>query len=318
LGGSTRKKFGKYTKTKHVWGKDIVTYYETPYFFEIDLLYPHQTKDINLFSEFIKNLINHPCIHEDRHIIVLQSIEQLSDNTRSTALRVLFERYSKNAFFICTTGYIGRLEQPIISRFFGIRCPIFTQDEMENCFKVLGRNYNRLLKESDCHDFYYALFISWLQEHYPEDINEAICYKFPYFYEFLLTTETSTPSLEDIRTITQKISINDGTFRMILEDLLRYYKNYSDEWKHDIVDKCSYVDKLCSTTEEYRKPLYIEYLFNIIFNNLQNYKELQRIPNKPDIITNTLVPSLQNIDLKSTTTKSTKTTKSTIKKTNKV
>ena len=52
-----RRKFGNYTKVKHVWGKDIITYYETPYFFEIDLLYPHQTKDMTLFSEFIKNLI---------------------------------------------------------------------------------------------------------------------------------------------------------------------------------------------------------------------------------------------------------------------
>ena len=50
-------KFGEYTKSKRIWGKELITYYETPYFFEIDLLYPHQTKDMVLFSEFIKEII---------------------------------------------------------------------------------------------------------------------------------------------------------------------------------------------------------------------------------------------------------------------
>ena len=282
-----RKKFGEYTKTKHIWRKDIITYYETPYFFEIDLMYPHQTKDMDLFSEFIKNIIEHPCIHEDRHIIILKGLDQISDKLRSTALRVLLERYSKNAFFVCTTAYIGQIEPPLRSRFLLIRCPIFTIDEIENCLNALGRIYHPLLKQAGCYDFYYALFISWLAEHYPEDINESICfYKLPFFHEFLLTTQDTLPSMEDIRKITQKISIHDGSFNMIAHDLLLFYKNESDILKYHIVEYCTEIDHSCSMTEEYRKPLYIEYLLhNIFYNKPVTMKDISKQPTQSKQLT---------------------------------
>ena len=74
--------------------------------------------------------------------------------------------------------------------------------------------------------------------------------------------------MEDIRKITQKISIHDGSFNMIAHDLLLFYKNESDILKYHIVEYCTEIDHSCSMTEEYRKPLYIEYLLhNIFYNN---------------------------------------------------
>ena len=273
-------KFGEYTKSKRIWGKELITYYETPYFFEIDLLYPHQTKDMVLFSEFIKEIISHPCIHEDRHIIILENLDQISDKLRSTALRVLLERYSKNAFFICTTSYIGQIESPIRSRFLNVRCPIFTITEIESCFKILDRTFHPLLKEKQCHDFYFALFISWLNEYYPDKITESLChYTLPFFHEFLLDTIVKEPTIEEIRKITQKISIENASFNMIAQDLLLFYKDYNDEFKTSIISYSAKIDHMCSMTEEYRKPLYIEYLLNIIFNNVKQYKHLKSIEN---------------------------------------
>ena len=264
-----QKKFGKYKKVKYTWQKDI-TYYETPYFFEIDLLYPHQTKDMDIFSEFIKELITHPCIHEDRHIIILKSIDELSNRNKATAMRVLLERYSKNAFFICTTSQISAIEQPLQSRFLLFRCPAFTPDEMENCFKALNLTYHPLLKEVSNHDFYYSLFIAWMYKMYPEDISVSLCqYKLPFFHEFLLNSIQSkkedSPSMEDIRKITQKICVHNGNFNMIVYDLLLFYKDSSIEYKTYIIQQCCHIDHLCSTTEEYRKPLYVEYLLHTIF-----------------------------------------------------
>jgi len=260
-----RRKFGSFKKSKYVWNKDI-TYYETPYFFELDLLYPHQPKDMERFSEFIKEIISHPCIHEDRHIIVLKSIEQLSNKTKSTALRVLLERYSKNVFFICTTAHIGAIEPPLQSRFLLIRCPVFSPDEMEVCFKVLGRKYHPLLKAAQNYDFYYSLFISWLEEHHPDDVTESFCsYKLPYFHEFLLTTVKEKPSMEDIRKITQKLSIYNASFLNVCQDLLLFYKDTDNLRKEYIVTESTKIDHQCSTTEEYRKPLYIEYFLHKIF-----------------------------------------------------
>jgi hypothetical protein len=231
-------------------------------------MYPHQTKDMDLFSEFIKNLINHPCIHEDRHIIILKSVDQISDQRRSTALRVLLERYSKNAFFICTTSNISRIEEPLRSRFLLIRCPIFTPDEMEGCFTALGQVYHPLLREAESYDFYYALFISWLAKNYPEDVNESMCfYNLPFFHDFLITTREKQPSMEEIRKITQQISIHNGSFKMILHDLLLFYKDSENDKKYIICTHCTKIDAMCSSTEEYRKPLYIEYLLHNIFYN---------------------------------------------------
>ena len=264
-----QKKFGKYKKVKYTWQKDI-TYYETPYFFEIDLLYPHQTKDMETFSEFIKELITHPCIHEDRHIIILKSIDELSNRHKATAMRVLLERYSKNAFFICTTSQISAIETPLQSRFLLFRCPVFTSDEMENCLKALNLTYHPLLKEVENYDFYYSLFIAWMYKMYPEDISTSLCqYKLPFFHEFLLTSvqnkKEDSPSMEDIRKITQKICVHNGNFNMIVYDLLLFYKDSSIEFKTYIIHQCSHIDHLCSTTEEYRKPLYVEYLLHTIF-----------------------------------------------------
>jgi hypothetical protein len=295
-----RKKFGTYTKTQYVWQKSV-TYYETQYFFEIDLLYPHQTKDMNTFSEFIKSLITHPCIHEDRHIIILKSIEQISDKLRATALRVLLERYSKNAFFICTTTHIGGIEGPLQSRFLLIRCPVFTIEEIEACFISLGRIYHPLLRKSKrYYDFYYALFISWLAEKYPNDVTESLClYNLPLFYEFLQTTIASLPSMEDIRKITQKICIHNGTFQMISEDLLQFYDSIQHpticndicKLKEYIVTACSEVDHMCTVTEEYRKPLYVEFLLHKMFYlsplNTINFNKIpetvKKEPKKPSV-----------------------------------
>jgi hypothetical protein len=261
-----RRKFGVYKKTQYVWNKEV-TYYETPYFFEIDLLYPHQPKNMETLSEFIKEIITHPCMHEDRHIIVLKSIEELSDKRKATALRVLLERYSRNVFFICTTIHISAIEPPLQSRFLLIRCPVFTPDEMDACFKALGRKYHPILKASENYDFYYALFISWLDEHHPNDVNESFCsYKLPYLHEYLLSTAKTIPSMEDIRKITQKLSIYNAPFQHICADLLYFYRKRDDNFKAQLVSECTKIDHMCASTEEYRKPLYIEYFLHTILN----------------------------------------------------
>lgn len=299
------KKFGDYIKVKHVWGKDIITYYETPYFFEIDLFYPHQTKDMVLFSEFIKEIVSHPCMHEDRHIIIIEGLDQISDKLRSTALRVLLERYSKNVFFICTTSHVSQIEDPIRSRFLNIRCPVFTPEQIDKCFTALGRTFHPLLKQNECYDFYFALFISYLLEKHPDQVTESLCnYKLPFFHEFLLSTINKPPTIEEIRKITQQVSIHNASFNMITHDLLLFYKNCHESIKLKILHSCTEVDHMCSVTEEYRKPLYIELLLNIVFNKIINIDEKQLV--------------IKEEEKKETTMKKTRKTKKTQSTTNSI
>jgi hypothetical protein len=283
------ERFGLFNKTRCIWKKDV-TYYETPYFFEIDLLYPHQTNNIEVFSEFIKDIIAHPCIHSSRHIIVLRSLEVFCDKRKSTALRVLLERYSKNVFFICTTYKICKMELPLLSRFLCIRTRIFTSEELETCFTILGRTYHPLITTCNSNNFYFALYISWLAENHPYEVTERLCsYQIPFFYDFL--KENLTPSMDDIRKITQKISIHEGTFNMLVHDLLLFFNNSNDDIKMLITSYAAEIDSMCSTTESFRKPLYIEYFLHKVFYDINNI--LTHTPNTPK------KPNLQNESKKS-------------------
>jgi hypothetical protein len=160
---------------------------------------------------------------------------------------------------------------------------------MEGCFKALGLIYHPLLKEARCYDFYYALFISWLTKNYPDDVNESMCfYNLPFFHEFLVTTREKLPTMEEIRKITQQVSIHNGSFRMIYNDLVTFYKNDSNYKKELICHFCTQIDTMCSSTEEYRKPLYIEYLLHNIFYNIpkivttaKNIKHITNSNSKP-------------------------------------
>jgi hypothetical protein len=71
-----KKKFGNYIINKLVWDKDVL-YNETPYFFEIDLSIPQQPKDLMKFTELIKHMVMHPCIHARRHIIIIKHIDYI-------------------------------------------------------------------------------------------------------------------------------------------------------------------------------------------------------------------------------------------------
>lgn len=99
---------------------DKLVYYETSYFFEIDLANPNQPKDMACFAEFVKSIIVHQAIHTQRHILIVYNIERAHDRQ---AFRVLLERFSNSAWFVCTTMRLAALEMPLRSRFMMIRVP---------------------------------------------------------------------------------------------------------------------------------------------------------------------------------------------------
>lgn len=95
-------------------------YIETDYYIEIDCFHPDFT---NVLLDLLLTISKHKCIHLERHIIFLRNIDYFHRNN-SQSLRVLFERFSHNVWFICSTHHINRIEQPLLSRMQLYRIPL--------------------------------------------------------------------------------------------------------------------------------------------------------------------------------------------------
>jgi len=255
--------FGNYKINKLIWEKDVI-YFETPYFFEIDLSIPQQPKDLVKFTELIKHMVLNPSIHTKKHIIIIRHIDYITNNNKFYDFRVLFEKYSNNALFICTTHFYNKLEIPIRSRFILIRVPLFTVSEFVVTFEKLNLTYHEILQRNNCQDLYFALYVHYLNKEMPEVLTEEFCiYNCPTIYDFM---KNKNLSMENIRDFTHKISINDSSVKNIALDLLHFIP---DKNKMNFISYAANIDHLLSSTDGYRKPLYIEYLFHLaIYGNL--------------------------------------------------
>lgn len=253
-----KQKYGQFKINRLLWDKEVI-YNETPYFFEIDLSIPQQPKDLIKFTELIKHIATNPCIHSNRHIIIIRHIDYIVNNNKFYDFRVLFERYSANVLFICTTHFFSKLEQPIQSRFHCIRVPLFSIPEFVATFSELNLTYHDYLKKNSCRNLYFALYIHYLSIHIPTAITEEFCsYNCPTIYEFLNAKKIS---MQSIRDFTHKISINDSSIKNISDDIIKSLK--TKEQKQEFIAFAAHIDQLLSMTDGYRKPLYIEYLFHI-------------------------------------------------------
>lgn len=94
-------------------------YVETDYYIEIDCFHPDFT---NVLLELLLTICRHKCIHLERHIIFLRNIDYFH-RKNPQCLRVLFERFSQNALFICSTYHLNRVEKPLQSRMQLYRIP---------------------------------------------------------------------------------------------------------------------------------------------------------------------------------------------------
>jgi len=237
-----------------------VTYIETPYFFEMDMSDPQNPKDLDIVSSFLKDLVQHPCVHSGRHIIILKNIDKLCARRSSFAFRVLLERFANNALFICTTNHFNSIEPPLISRCCCFRVPLATTAELAAVFGGLGLTFHPMLAKHECRDFYFALYVHWLHVTLPAVVTDDFCkYTTLSLHELLQNKKSAT--IEDVRAFTSKISVHDASFASIAEDILHHISGNAR--KAEFIHHAAQIDSHCSTTEGHRKPLYIELLLNI-------------------------------------------------------
>lgn len=187
-----------------------LAYIETNYYIEIDCLHPDFS---NVLLELLLTISKHKCIHMERHIIFLRNIEYFHRNN-SQSLRVLFERFSHNVLFICSTRHINKIEPPILSRMQLYRVPIvLTQLQLKKREPAIKLE---LTTKEDIRKCAFKLF---QQDISIPDIVKAVATKIPqkWIYDFI----------QQAAELEHQATLNDPSkLAFYLEMLLHILKGY--------------------------------------------------------------------------------------------
>jgi hypothetical protein len=249
-------KHGSFRRQTCTWEKQWV-YSETPYFFELDFMNPGQPKDIESLADFFKEILRHPCIHATRHVFVLKHIDVLCTRGYVYMLRVILERFSKNALFVCTTYHVSSIESPIRSRFLLMRVPLLTAKQVQEIFTRAEITLHPDCVKQEITDLNVATFLSVVDtEALPYPAKDFCKFQAPFLQDIL---KLPSPSISQIRNVTQKLSVHGYSLSQITQDLLQYVKPKDF---HDFLHKAVEIEHMYVCTEKYRKPLYIELLLH--------------------------------------------------------
>lgn len=237
-------------KKECIFNKNMV-YFENQHFIEIDLLNPNMTKDLKLVTNMILYIINTKNIISDKHFIIIKHIDKLDD---FYTFRIILEKFQKNAYFLCTTHKICKIENPIKSRFNLCRIPLMKTEMInyiyDNYLKIKLNNY--LINNRN---IVFCIFISQIEKNEPLLITESFCnYNFPPLQELINNKKID---ISDIRLMSNKCCQYNISINNLVIDLL---KNKKIKDKKKIIKIGSEIDHLLSISNKGREPIYIENL----------------------------------------------------------
>jgi hypothetical protein len=267
-------------KSQFVWNKSV-SYLENQHFIEINLLDPETPKDLQCISDFILHIVKAKSITQRKHLIIIKHIENLKSNFFE--FRILLERYSQNATFLCTTHAISHIETPIKSRFSIFRVPLFTHQEVLDIFSTyLRKPLNQHLSNIQTRNIVKAIYIADLEQ-VPEaagTLTKEFCtYNYPPLYELVKSYSKKKDMLEEIRSISYKCCQYNVSIINLVEDFIKIIddpcldfvnKKYSKipkkkipetklALKKEVIDTGSSIDNMLCQTNKGREPIYIEY-----------------------------------------------------------
>lgn len=255
---------------KCTWNKDV-HYMETPYYIHVDLENPYNTTNIDVLQEFLKTIITTKSILCERHTIVLENIDSILQNATSrNAFRVLLERFSRNVWFICTTYHASKLEQPLISRFCSIRCPLPTEEQVqsiveyidsrcgycgsgiqikENPLPLKTRNLVRALSTPSCTNN----DLAWLSS-----------IMFPPVGDYIVNTKE--PSIDGIRAVIYKAYQCGISPSILASDIIDscIKRGDSNTTVSMIVKELSSCEHMLAQSKGMRTLLYMEYMLHYV------------------------------------------------------
>ena len=248
-------KINQIYRKENLWNKTII-YNENQYFFEIDLDNPTMPKKFNYLKEMLLFIIKSKSVNTDKHLIIIKNIDKLEEYF--FAFRIILERYYNNCYFICTTNKMGKIENPIKSRFSTFRFRLFTNNEIQMIFKkYLKVDLNKHLIANNCRDIFFAIFIAQYEINESCEISEDFCnLSYPPLRDFL----NSKYNLINIRQLAYKYSQYDLNIKDLTFDLLKLNKKKGKELV--IINNSIIFESLLLQSNKGREPIFIEALLN--------------------------------------------------------
>lgn len=239
------RRFGAFTARELVYEK-VLPYRETPYTFELDFAHPNLPKDLGVLPEFVKSIVSARCIHSARHIMLLRNVDALRDRQ---PFRVLLERFSQNALFICTTHRITALEPPLQSRFQHLRVPLPTAAEIAAIFAALGAEAPPPPPLTASRHFLKAI------------AGAAADAAYPPLVAFLARPK---PTLEGIRQMAVKTYQANVPFARAAQDAVTYLTQKGDiKNARAFLEEATELEHVFAGAARGRAPIYYEYLLHL-------------------------------------------------------
>jgi len=196
-----------------------IEYIESRHYIEIDIF---KEQNIHYIIELINNIIKIKHINtNEKHIIILHNIELIQNQI---PFRILFEKYQHNAIFICSTKQISKIEAAIRSRFYGIRVPLLTVEQIKNLFK---EEYIVYLEKN--RNIYHHLFMIELQKQNKLKNKYIALLNYPPLEKIKI--KKTDDILQVTNKIIQKYVDNDNTIHNLTNDLLHLLVNDHDKMK---------------------------------------------------------------------------------------
>ena len=231
--------------------KDMV-YFHNPHFLEINLMHHSVEKNASELSKFFTDIIKNRNINTGhKHFIIIKHIDLL-EAEHFTSYRIILERFSNNAYFLCTAHNIARIDMPIKSRFSLMRVPLFTNSEIMHIFdKHMKIECNSCDKKN--RNIMKALYFF--------DINNdkaSILLNFPPITD-LFKVHNRHITLDKIRQLSYKCFQYDVSIPQLLDDILKLLpKNITRAKLTRIISAAASIEHKLQLTKIGREPIYIE------------------------------------------------------------
>lgn len=245
-------------KKECTWNKEVIYYYNQ-HFIELDLMNPFMAKNLSSIPDFILEIIKNKNINASKHFFIIKNIDYIANYDDFSNFRIIFERFSSNVYFLCTTHKINKIDVPVQSRFNLFRIPNFTHNEIKEIFsKYLFHQLNKYLCQIKTRNIIKAIFISQVEIDEPSLIDEHFCtLNFPPIYEFIKKFDKKKYNVDYIRQFAYKcfqykIEISD-----ILSDLIKVIPKKS---YFKAINTAANIDHALKLTNKAREPIYIEAL----------------------------------------------------------
>jgi len=242
--------------------KDVIYLYNH-HFLEFDLMHPSMSKNFDILCKYIISIIKNKNINDTKHLIIIKHLNLFNKNDFSS-FRIILERFHNNAFFICTTHKINKIDIPVKSRFNLIRMPLFEHHEIDDIFeKYLKISIHQNLKDIKTRDIIKAIYIAHIGQIDTNITTKEFCtLNYPPLADFINKFDKRKNNLEDIKQLSYKCFQYNISIPNLVNDLLIIMPNKE---KIKIINIATDIEHLLSMTNKCREPLYIEaFLCNLL------------------------------------------------------